>query len=65
MISKRTLSSNAGLSIVYVFQNMKETARQYHQLIGRHLQISGSGELYGVIPDVLNRHRNSSEGSAG
>ncbi|MEO9133249.1 MAG: hypothetical protein ABI240_18835 [Sphingomonas sp.] len=57
---------NADLSIVYVFQNLVETAREYHELTGRHLQVYGDiGELYGVITHGLKLHRNYAQGSDG
>lgn len=57
---------NADLSIVSVFQNLVETAREYHELTGRHLQVYGDiGELYGVITHGLKLHRNYAQGSDG
>lgn len=57
---------NADLSIVSVFQKLVETAREYHELTDRHLQVYGDiGELYGVIAHGLKLHRNYAQGSDG
>ncbi|WP_239024855.1 hypothetical protein [Sphingomonas corticis] len=43
-----------------------ETAREYHELTGRHLQVYGDiGELFGVITHGLKLHRNYAQGSDG
>ncbi len=57
---------NADLSIVTVFEGLLETARHYHEITGRHLQVYGDiGELYGVITHGLKLHRNYAQGSDG
>ena len=57
---------NADLSVVSIFQNLIETAQDYHEITGRHLQVYGDiGELYGVITHGLKLHRNYAQGSDG
>lgn len=57
---------NADLSVVSIFQNLIETAQDYHDITGRHLQVYGDiGELYGVITHGLKLHRNYAQGSDG
>ena len=57
---------HADLSLVSVFQDLVELAREYHELTGRHLQVYGDiGELYGEIAYGLKPHRIYAQGSDG
>ena len=54
------------ISLVPVFQTLLQTAQEYHELTGRHLQVYGDlGELYGMIVYGIKLHKIYAQGSDG
>ena len=52
--------------LVEIFENIVESAKSYHALTGRYLQIWGElGELYAEIKYSIKRHKPHTRGSDG
>lgn len=68
-IHERDLKENfphAAIEIVQVFEDLISSAKEYHELTGRYLQIWGElGELYAEISYGIKRHSPGTPGSDG
>ncbi len=52
--------------LIEIFDQLLDTARDYHNLTGKHLQVYGDlGELHGAIKYGIRLHRNYAQGSDG
>jgi len=57
---------NANRSLIPTFEQLLNTAEDYHRETGLHLQVYGDiGELYGAITYGIKLHRNYAQGSDG
>jgi hypothetical protein len=54
------------LQLSEIFENLVDSAKSYHELTGRYLQIWGElGEFYAEIKHGINRHKPHTRGSDG
>ena len=61
-----TVCPQENSELVEIFENLVDSARSYHTLTGRYLQIWGElGELYAEIEYSIKRHKPHTRGSDG